>query len=75
MDYIIKNPDIYTEWIMSSQYRMEEEWAREQMQILEDEHRAYTRRKKRHLKLKKIKKFKLLNITVRVPIDDDDIPF
>ena len=75
MDYIIKNPDIYTEWIISDQYRREEEWTREQMQILEYEHRAYTRRKKRYLKLKKIKKFKLLNITVRVPIDDNDIPF
>ena len=75
MDYIIKNPDLYTEWIMSDQNRKEEAWAREQMLILEDEHRAYTRRKKRYLKLKKIKKFNLLNITVRVPIDDDDIPF
>lgn len=76
MDYIIKNPDIYTEWRMSSTYRHEEEWAEEQYY----RNQVFYERCERYQRLKRIKTFKTMNVTIRIPkvvidIDDDDIPF
>ncbi len=72
---IIRNPDINT---LHRQYESDI-WYEEDFDedFDEDYQRSYIGYEK-YLKLKKIKKFKVINTTIRIPakpVDDDDIPF